>query len=188
MSEIMTFNHRVLHEEEHTYLNERKVGGDGGKAPKYVIKCDKIFSSSMEKFKDCAPCDWIKVGGARITTFDSSGKLNGDTTISGKDPAVCMKNGPWGPVLQEFMYAGKELKRISIYQIMDIHNEKVKMQELNYSNCLIKTYDQEADKILFTFCFASVEDLQITYDHEGKKLGQLGMQFDFTTLEVKSPS
>ena len=99
-----------------------------------------------------------------------------------------MKNGPWGPILQEFMYAGKELKEISIYQVMDVHNEKIKMQELNYSNCLIKTYDQEADRILFTFCFASVEDLQIAYDHHGKKLGQHGMQFDFTTLKVKSTS
>ena len=52
MSEIMSFNHRVLHEEEQTYHEERRVGGSGGKAPKYIIKCDKIFSSSMKDFED----------------------------------------------------------------------------------------------------------------------------------------
>ena len=58
MSEIMRFNHRVLHEEEHTYHEERKVGGSGGKAPKYMIKCDKIFSSSMKDFEGstCQSC------------------------------------------------------------------------------------------------------------------------------------
>lgn len=180
---ILSFNHKVVQEDSNQSGTEKKVGGE---SPKYVVKCKDIFSSTMKGLEDCAPCDWVKTGGSRIATFDSSGKLNGDTTITGKDPVICMQYGPWAPVLQEFMYSGKPLEQISVYRLMDINGEKIKIQELNYSVCLIKTYDQEADKILFTFCFSTLEDLQIAYNQDGHKLGQNGMQFDFTTLEIKN--
>lgn len=183
MSEIMSFNQRILHEGENQEESGEKPGK--GKSPTYVVKCGDIFSSTMEGLEDCAPCDWVKTGGSRISSFDSSGKLTGDVKISGKDPMVCMRYGPWGPVLQEYMYTGTKLDQISVYRVMDINREKIKIQELNYYTCLIKTYDQEADKILFTFCFVRLEDLQIARDQKGKKLGQNGMMFDFTTLEAK---
>ncbi len=183
---MMEFNHKVLHEDENLHSTEKKVGG--GKSPKYVVRCKDIFSSSMKGLEDCAPCDWVKTGGSRITTFDSSGKLNGDTTISGKDPIVCMQYGPWAPILQQYMYTGTKLEKISIYRLMDINGEKIIIQQLNYTTCLIKTYDQEADKILFTFCFVSLEDLQIAYTQDGHKLGQNGMKFDFSMLKVQSSS
>lgn len=180
---ILNFNQKAEQEDD----NQRdKEKADGGKSPKYVVKCTDIFSSTMEGFEDCAPCDWVKTGGSRTAVFDSSGVINGDATITGKDPLVRMDYGPWGPILQEYMYTGKSLEQISIYRLTDVQSKKIKIQELNYSTCLIKTYDQEADKILFSFCFVTLEDLQIAIDQNGRKLGQNGMQFDFTTLEVKN--
>ncbi len=99
-----------------------------------------------------------------------------------------MKYGSWGPILQQYMYEGTKLDTIGIYRLMDINGEIIIAQKLFYKTCLIKTYDQEADKIMFTFCYVALEDLHIAYDTEGHKLGQNGMQFDFTTLKVKSIS
>lgn len=180
--EIMGFNGGAIIRGEH----EREAGN--GKTPKYVIKCAKLFSSEMKGLEDCAPCDWVKTGGSRITSFDASGKMSGDTKITGKDPIISMKYGPWGPILQQYMYEGTKLDEICIYRLMDINGEVSTTQELSYTTCLIKTYDQDADKIIFSFCYVSLEDLHIAYDHDGKKVGQNGMQFDFTTLKVKSLS
>ncbi len=183
MSDMMSFNSRTIHEGQ----GETEISKHG-KTPKYVICCDKIFSSEMKGLEDCAPCDWIKTGGSRITQFDSSGKLSGDTRITGKDPIISMKYGSWAPIIQQFMYDGTKLDTIGIYRLMDINGEIIIIQKLHYKTCLIKTYDQDADKILFSFCYVSLEDLHIAYDTEGHKLGQNGMQFDFTTLKVKSIS
>ena len=121
-----------------------------------------------------------------MTEFDISGKISGDTHITGKDPIVSMKYGSWAPILQQFMYEGTTLDTIGIYRLADINGEIIVTQKLNYKTCLIKTYDQNADNIEFSFCYVLLEDLHISYDHEGRKLGQNGMQFDFTTLKVKT--
>lgn len=181
---MMNFNSRIIHNQD----SEHSETVGKGKTPKYVIKCAKLFSSKMKNLEDCAPCDWVKTGGSRITSFDASGKLNGDTRITGKDPIVSMKYGPWGPVLQQYMYEGTKLEEICVYRLMDINGEVIIIQQLNYDTCLLKTYDQDEDKIIFTFCYVALEDLHISYDQDGHKLGQNGMQFDFTTLKVKSSS
>lgn len=182
--DIMRFNDGIVHEDNPQNSTSVTIGG-AGKSPKYVVKCGDFFSSTMDGLEDCAPCDWIKTGGSRITKFDSSGRINGDTVITGKDPIIRMQYGPWAPVLQQCMYQGTTLDEVGIYRLTDINGDKVIIQELHYYTCLIKTYDQEADKILFTFCFKILEDLQIAFDQEGNKLGKNGMQFDFTTLKVK---
>ena len=186
MSEMMHFNSKTIHDHDHEDEHSHTAGK--GKTPKYVVKCAKLFSSKMKGLEDCAPCDWVKTGGSRITSFDASGKLNGNTLITGKDPVVKMKYGPWGPVLQQYMYEGSKLDQISIYRLMDINSEMIIVQQLNYDTCLLKTYDQDGDNIMFTFCYVSLEDLHISYDQEGKKLGQNGMEFNFTTLKVKPSS
>mgnify|MGYP007035339624 CR=1 FL=1 len=182
MAEFMHFNSSQPVDED--ALHSRTAGG--GKSPKYVVRCDKLFSSEMKGLEDCAPCDWVKTGGSRITSFDASGKLVGNAKITGKDPIISMKYGPWGPVLQQHMYNGTTLEMIHVYRLSDVNGEKIIMQELNYDTCLIKTYDQNGDNIVFTFCYVSVEDLHVSYDQDGNKLGQSGMQFNFTTLKVKS--
>lgn len=183
---ILEFNNKLGKEEANISATEVRIGE--GRAPKYAIRCAEMFSSEMTGMEDCAPCDWVKTGGARTASFDSSGKLNGDARIIGKDPVVQMDYGPWAPVLQEFMYTGNKIEEIDIYRLTDINGEIVQIQQLKYSTCMVKTYDQEGDKILFSFCFVTLEDLQMSYKQDGTKIGQVGMQFDFTTLAVKSTS
>lgn len=180
MATQMVFNSGMTPEEEHAHVHKN------GKTPKYVVCCEKLFSSEIKGLEDCAPCEWVKTGGSRLTSFDASGKLSGDTRITGKDPIISMKYGSWGPILQQHMYEGTKLDTIGIYRLTDINGEIIITQKLHYKTCLIKTYDQDADKIEFSFCYVSLEDLHIAYDHEGRKLGQNGMQFDFTTLKVKT--
>ncbi len=185
--DIMRFNDTIAHEDNPKNDLKNIVGG-AGRSPKYVVKCGDLFSSTMEGLEDFAPCDWMKAGGARLAQLDSSGKMTGDVVITGKYPLVRMLYGPWGPILQQAMYQGLPQEEICIYRLSDINGEKIITQELHYLTCLIRTYDQEADKILFSFCFKIVQDLQIAYDQEGNKLGKNGMEYDFTTLKVNNLS
>jgi hypothetical protein len=157
----------------------------GAQTPQYIIQCKEFFGSDIEGFEDnSTPCLWIEVGSVRLSTYDSSGELFGDGRIITRDPIVCMKYGSWAPIIQQYMFEGKNIPAISVKRFVSINGTKVIIQELNYDTCLMKTYEQDGDTITFTFCFVAVEDVNIAYDHEGKKLGNTATKFDTGSLKI----
>jgi hypothetical protein len=159
----------------------------GAKTPQYVITCKEFFDSDIEGMADDGtPCLWIETGGARLATFDSSGELSGDGKIISKDPIVCMKYGSWGPLIQQYMFEGKKLDKITVTRLTSINTTVIPIQTLDYEVCLIKTYEQTGDTITFSFCYVSITDTNIAYDHStGEKIGQTAMKFNFGSLKVE---
>lgn len=157
--------------------------------PQYMISCEDFFSSNVEGMEDdSAPCLWVETGGARIATYDSSGELSGDGRIVCKDVVVCMKYGSWGPIIQQYMFEGKKLETIAIKRMISINGTKVIIQTITYGTCLIKTYEQSGDTITFTYCYVSLEDVNTAYGHDGTKVGNTGVKFDYSTLKSESVS
>ena len=157
--------------------------------PQYMISCEDFFSSNVEGMEDdSAPCLWVETGGARIATYDSSGELSGDGRIVCKDAVVCMKYGSWGPIIQQYMFEGKKLDTIAIKRMISINGTKVIIQTITYGTCLIKTYEQSGDTITFSYCYVSIEDVNTAYGHDGTKVGNTGVKFDYSTLKSESVS
>lgn len=165
--------------------NSLNATNGGAATPQYIIVCPEFFSSEIEGFEEISsPCLGIDVGSARLATYDSSGELSGDGRIVTLDPIVRMKYGSWAPIIEQYMYEGKKLEKISLKRFISINGTKVIIQELNYENCLIKSYVQEDDLITFSYCFVILEDVDISYDHEGKKIGNTATIFNTSTLKV----
>jgi hypothetical protein len=162
----------------------------GAKTPQYVITCKDIFSSDLGKIggsdasADTAPLLWIETGGARLATYDSSGQLSGDGKIVCKDPIAHMKYGDWSPLIQQNMYEGKKIDKITIRRLISVNSTLVVIQTIDYETCLFKTYEQTGDTITFSFCYTKITDLSTAYDHDGQATGNVGVSFNFGNLEV----
>jgi hypothetical protein len=159
---------------------------DTSKTPEYLIQCSDFFESGVDGFDNASPCLWVEMGFAKTVKYDSSGKLSGDGKIINDDPVVCMNYGSWGPIIQQYMFEGTKIKAIGVKRFRSVEKHKEVIQELTYSTCLIKTYKQKGDTIIFTFCYVSLEDASVSFDHEGKKLGRTATMFDTISLKVTS--
>ena len=99
-----------------------------------------------------------------------------------------MKYGSWGPIIQQYMFEGKKLDTIAIKRMISINGTKVIIQTITYGTCLIKTYEQSGDTITFSYCYVSIEDVNTAYGHDGTKVGNTGVKFDYSTLKSESVS
>jgi hypothetical protein len=167
-------------------------GVGGGKAPQYVIQSedpDDMFDSDLDKdFAKTAPALWVELGGARLATYDSSGQLSGDGKVVCKDTIVCMKYGAWAPTIQEHMFKGDTIQTITIKRLISTKSTLVIIQQIDYAQCLFKTYEQAGDTITFSFCFTKLTDLSNVYDHTGSgaPLGSFGVEFDLSKMSVEN--
>ncbi|MDR0753308.1 MAG: hypothetical protein LBE95_01425 [Holosporaceae bacterium] len=164
----------------------------GSKTPQYVIKSDddsSLFDSDMkDDFAKCAPVLWWEFGGARLITLDSSGQQSGDGKIVNKDVKICMKSGDWNPLLQQWMYEGKRIASLVVMRLASIEGTLIVIQEVTFEKCIIRSYVQSGDTIVFTFCFVVVTDMIKAYDHEGTLVGNVGVKYHVGEVSVESIS
>ena len=160
---------------------------DEENTPQYVVVCKDFFSGCIDGLDgDAAPCLTVESGGVRHASFDSSGETSTDGRIKMLDPIITMKYGSWGPLIQESMFQGKHVGMMSVKRYISVQGEKVMIQELNYENCLIKAYQQDAEIITFSFCFVIITDINIKFDCSGQKIGNVAVCFDSSTMKVKT--
>jgi hypothetical protein len=165
-----------------------------GKTPQFVISCKDIFNSELgsiggaDASADTAPCVTVDLGSARVATYDSSGQQSGDGTIVSKDIHIGMKYGSWGPIIQQRLYEGTKIDEIVIKRLISINGTLVVIQEITCKICMFKTYTQEGDIIMFSFCFVNYTDLSKSYDHDGNPLGVIGVEINYSTVGVKGIS
>ncbi|MDR0632419.1 MAG: hypothetical protein LBF54_04270 [Holosporaceae bacterium] len=166
----------------------------GGHTPQYTITCPDIFGSDLGEIDgndasaDTSPIIWIVLGSARLATYDSSGELSGDGRIVCRDIIICMKYGGWAPVIQQYMYEGKKIDKITVKRLISINGTLIVIQEITYETCLFKTYEQNGDTITFTFTFVKYTDLSKAYGHDGTAIGNVGVTFDYGSVKVESIS
>lgn len=155
--------------------------------PQWMIKCDDFFDSDVEGFDaDSTPCLWVKLGASRSTSYDSGGEMTGDGRITSKSVIVSMKYGSWAPLIQQYMYEGKNVKALSLIRFSNIEGTKVIIQQIDYTTCKIERYVQDGDIITFAFNFTKVVDTNTAYGADGTKIGNTAIEFDSSTLGVKS--
>jgi hypothetical protein len=125
------------------------------------------------------PCFEITMGSARPVTYDSSGELSGDGRILFRNTIIRMRYGEWAPKIQEYMFNGKKADSIVVHRMSNINGTNITVQKLEFETCLIKTYTQVEDSIIFSFCFLLFRDIKIVFGtDDGTKSGQIAVQFD----------
>jgi hypothetical protein len=166
-------------------VGEVSSGAEGSKSAQYLIYCKDFFESSVETSdgeggsEGGIPCLSIQTASARPVTYDSSGELDGDGKVSFRNAIVRMKYGVWGPKLQDAMFQGKKIENIAVCRLSQINGNNMAVQVFGFDSCVIKTYTQVRDIIIFSFAFAIYRDIKIVYDAEEATMqGIVGVQFD----------
>jgi hypothetical protein len=165
-------------------LNQLSVASS---TPQWLIRCDALFSSSIEGFDDdSAPIERMETGVARRTTLDASGEFSGDGTVISQTIVIYMKYGSWGPLIQQYFYDGKNVNKISLIRFTNHEGTKVIVQQIDFETCKIASYEQADDVIRFTFNYQKITDESIYYNDAGEKQGSNVVLFESDTLKVGS--
>ncbi|GHU11174.1 hypothetical protein FACS189449_02090 [Alphaproteobacteria bacterium] len=161
---------------------------DAAITPQFLVVCEDLFDSELDGFDNATPCEWFDVGSSRFITTNDAGGVSRDSKIVGSDPVIQMKYGSWGPLIQEYLYSGKNIPTIGIRRLSCINGTKVIIQAIDYETCLVKTYRQQEDLIEFTFSAITAQDVVTVYDEKGTKQGNLGTKFDYSTMLINAIS
>lgn len=142
-------------------------------APKYIIVAKGIFSDVVKGRKDAGPCYAFKTSIYRLPEDESNkhSKAIGTGKLVKKDVIVCIPSGRWGASLQAHMAQSIVIKSVKIIRSEvegDIENV---LQETEFTHCRIMTYDQQDDKIIFSFTYDTKTDDFTDYTKDGLKKG-----------------
>lgn len=156
--------------------------------PQWVVECPQLFSGTIQgREGNTTPCLWIKVGAYRDTSYDTSGELYGDGAVVSDNVVVAMRYGSWGPFIQDFMYNGKNIPKISLVRFSHIEGTQIEVQRIDYFVCKICQYVQKDDIITWSFNFVKVIDTNIAYNNDGSKIGNAAVEYNSDSLLVKGP-
>jgi len=142
-------------------------------APKYIIVAKGIFPDTIKGRKDAGFCYTFKTAIYRMPEDENNkhSKAIGSGKIVKKDVIVCVPSGRWGASLQAHMAQSIVIKSVCIVRSeLDGEIENV-LQETEFTNCRIMTYDQQDDKIIFSFTYDTKTDDFTDYTKDGLKKG-----------------
>jgi hypothetical protein len=156
------------------------------KTPQLLITSNepKMFSSAIENYLDCTPIIKFRNAVSRNLTVDSSDHLTGDGTILAQSPVIFMKNGEWGPMLQECLIQGSPVASFQIKRIATLDKEIRQLQVTEYINCFITKYEQIGDEISFAFAYHQMTDAIAKFLPDGTKKGSSAYQFNYGTFHA----
>ena len=155
------------------------------KTPQFLITSGtdpKIFSSAIDNYDDHTPIIKFRNAVSRNLTVDSSDHLTGDGTILAQSPIIFMKNGEWGPMLQQCLIQGSPIKSLRIKRIATLAREIRELQVTEYIDCFITKYEQIGDEISFAFAYHQMTDAIAKFKSNGEKEGNSAYQFNYGTF------
>lgn len=150
--------------------------------PQYIIQSPGFFSSNISGYEDAASCDIYALNSKRLTNSHLTSSLMGDGSICSTDAFVQMRMGEWGPKLDDSMKRGITIPFVNVIRISNIGNAVVPIIEFNHFFCTVQIYNFINDYINFYFKFNKIMTNYITYDQEGKKIGNSATIFDYTKV------
>ena len=164
--------------------NSLNLSFGASKTPQLLIisKSPSMFSSAIENYLECTPIIRFRNAVSRNLTVDSSNHLTGDGTILAQSPVIFMKNGEWGPQIQECLIQGTPIESFQIKRIATLNTEIQELQVTEYINCFITKYEQIGDEISFAFAYHQMTDAIAKFKATGEKLGSSAYQFNYGTF------
>ncbi|MDR1561200.1 MAG: hypothetical protein LBS23_02485 [Holosporaceae bacterium] len=146
---------------------------------------DDIFSSEIKDRENAAPCDHELFACQRLASSNiAAGEMPNFGDIINGDPEIRMLYGSWAPGIQRALLDGTTIEFIIIRRVMNIKNKIEDIQVITYGSCLIKTYRQEGDEIIFSFSWETREDRNLARQRDGQMLGQFAVLYNSATGET----
>lgn len=162
-------NHQKSFDIKDPVQHEKKIKQNH---PKYVIVADGVFEDEHHGYKNAGLCHTFKTSIYRMHEDSSavSAPLKHGKLIR-KDVIACIPVGRWGASIQSHISESKIIPVISIIRVEYSKGFENTVQKTDFKKCLIMTYDQVDDKILFSFSYDSKTDDFTDYTKDGVKRG-----------------
>ena len=163
--------------------NDVKDDIDNLPSYKWLISSDKIFSSKIEKFTNCAEFLYMEFQVARFGTFE--GNKFAESIVSANDVKIYMRPGSYCAAIQGKMAAGTVISKITLQKIVSNFSAVVVLEEKTFSSCVIQSFSRIKETVCFSFRYASYSDSYTDYGGDGSKIGTSAVNVDVTKWEIK---
>lgn len=151
--------------------------------PEWMVAIDDLLSSTIDGFdKACELFGW-HAEQARITTGSTANQLFTTATVQHSNVSIIIPMGIFVPTLETKMTTGANLASIKISRIANITDQKVPLQEIEYTNCKIDAIQQQLDRVVISFRPETRTNTVYKYKQDGSKEGQAVSKYDYTTAK-----
>ncbi|MBY0282265.1 MAG: hypothetical protein K2W94_08970 [Alphaproteobacteria bacterium] len=153
---------------------------DGVKSPEWMIKIDDLTTSDVDNFNGYTELFGWHGESSRFTTGDISNNLFTSATLKHSDLVVLMSNGGYAATLETNMNTGTPINVLTIIRLGNIKATKVTMQQIDYTNCFIQSFQQQLDRIILRLTVTSKTNTIFVYDKTGLNQGQVVSTVDYS--------
>jgi hypothetical protein len=154
------------------------------RSPEWMIKIDKLLSSNLGGFEDYSELFGWNEESSRFTPGNLSNQLLGSATLKHSGLTILVSNGGHSAHIELKMNRGIPLDLIEIVRLGNIHDNKVKLQVLEYTKCWIQSFQQELDRIIVTLSISKKKNTVFVYDQTGANKGQIVSEVDYVLGKV----
>lgn len=153
---------------------------DGVKSPEWMIKIDELTKSDVDGFNGHSELFGWHGESSRFTTGDISNSLFTSATLKHSDLVILIPNGGYSATLETNMNTGTPIKTLTIVRLGNIKATKVIMQQIDYTNCFIQTFQQQLDRIILRLTVTTKTNTIFVYDNTGQNQGQVVSTVDYS--------
>ena len=149
------------------------------RSPEWMVKLDDVMKSNVDGFEDSAELFGWYGESSRFTTGDIGNQLFTSSTLQHSDVALILPNGGYAATLETKMNKGEHIAAMTIVRLGHIKEVKVKLQEILYEICRIRSFQQELDKLVLQLNVTRKTNTIFVYDMEGANQGQMVSKVDY---------
>jgi hypothetical protein len=151
----------------------------GVKSPEWMVSMDKLMCSTVEGFDDYVELFGWYGESSRFTSPDASGPLFTSSTLRHTDLILIIPYGGYCAQIESNMNLGQPINSLKIVRLGNISQAKVKLQELEYTNCKIQTCQQQLDRMIIHVQIATKTNTVFVYGQDGTSQGQMVSKADY---------
>lgn len=150
----------------------------------WLISADKIFASNITGFETYSRFLGVKYRISKFSLFDKT-KIS-DSAVAAEDVEIYITPGRHCAMLQGRLAKCTVIPKITLKKIQSISGELAVLEEKEFSQCVIQSFQESLEIVTFSFRYASYSDSYTDYKEDGVKLGTAATKIDFTNWSVKA--
>lgn len=169
--------------EKSDFITKNKEITPGSSMYYWFISANKIFSSNIPELKEFSRFYSMEFGIKRASIFNE-GKSS-DSYICGEEVKIYMPSGRHCAVLQSRLADKSPISKIAIKKAGYAGGELVFLEDKEFKNCSVQSFEVKGDVVAFTFRYTGYSDTYTDYKEDGTKLGTSATDVDLITWKVK---
>lgn len=159
----------------------------GTASPEFMIKMDKVLSSTIKDNEGFAELLWYHSVEERMTAGHASNDLRGTSTVVHSLLVVHLLTDAWVPVLRQKMRSGDNIEEITINRMANIAKgaENTKTYTITYTDSKIDRIEEFPDRVILSIRVKTRTDQAWEIHQDGTKKGNKSADWDYSKAASK---